>query len=812
LVLLLTGPTTTAVAESLRVEPVQVHLQGNFSQVQLLVAPGELAGANDPRPADLTTEASYESSDPGVVTVSDQGRLLAAGNGEASIRVTVGDASREIAVTVDGVAEKPMVDYRRQINPIVSKAGCNAGACHASQHGKGGFVLSVVGYDPPSDHSFMVRDRMQRRVNFLEPEQSLLLLKPTMQVAHGGGLRLEKDSIDYRTLVAWLQCGAPGPAKDAPEVTRLAVTPSRRVGSEGMKQQLRVEATYSDGSVRDVTAWAKFDSLDEALLAVDEHGLVTALGRGQAPIMVRFEGQADVAIFSVPYQATVDLSSWTNNNFVDELASAKFRELGIEPSPLCDDATFLRRVFLDVIGGVPTIDETRAFLDSPDPDKRTKLVDRLLGLTGDPSLDIYNDRYAAYWTLKWSDLIRNNSNDLGEQGMWSLHNWIRESFRINKPFDQFVRELVTATGSIYMSGPANYFRVNRSATDLTEATSQLFLGIRLECAKCHHHPFEKFSQDDYYGFAAFFSRVGLKNSEEFGLFGREQVVMVNSAGEVSHPKSGQRMPPTPLDGEPSDHPLDRRLPLAEWLTSPENEYFAKSVVNRYVAYLLGRGLVEPIDDLRSTNPPTNPELMDALADGLVSSGFDLKQLIRTIVRSRLYQLSSQPTADNTADDRFYSHFRVKRLPAEPLLDAVDYATGSPTKFRNLPAGTLAIELPDAEYPDHFLNTFAKPRRVSVCECERSPDESLAQALHTLNGDILAGKIVDPSGRLAGLLKAETPQGTIVDQLYLATLCRLPSEQERAACQEFLQQSPSPKECYEDLLWTLLNSKQFLFVH
>ena len=337
-------------------------------------------------------------------------------------------------------------------------------------------------------------------------------------------------------------------------------------------------------------------------------------------------------------------------------------------------------------------------MQSAEPDKRDKLIDRLLGLTGDPAQDIYNDRYAAYWTLKWSDLIRNNSNDLGEQGMWSLHNWVREAFRVNKPFDRFVRDLVTAKGSVYMAGPANFFRINRAATDLTEATSQLFLGIRLECAKCHHHPFEKYSQDDYYRFAAFFLRVGLKTSEEFGLFGGEQVVLVQASGEVSNPRTGKRMEPTPLEGQAVDHPLDRRIPLAEWLTSPQNEYFAKSVVNRYLGQLLGRGLVEPIDDLRSTNPPTNPELMNALAKSFVDSGFDLKRLVRTIVTSRLYQLSSQPTPANAADDRFYSHFTVKRLAAEPLLDAVDRATGVPTRFKNLPPGTLAIELPDAEYP------------------------------------------------------------------------------------------------------------------
>ncbi len=453
-----------------------------------------------------------------------------------------------------------------------------------------------------------------------------------------------------------------------------------------------------------------------------------------------------------------------------------------------------------------------AFVDSDDPKKRETLVDQLLGLTNDPNQDIYNDQYAAYWTLRWSDLIRNSSKSLGEQGMWSLHNWIKEALRTNKPFDQFVSELVTAKGSIYTNGPANYFRIHANPTTLTEATAQLFLGVRLECAKCHHHPFEKYSQADYYGLAAFFSRVGSKNSEEFGLFGRETVVVVRSTGEINHPRTGQRMQPTPLDGEPIDDPLDRRLPLAQWLTSADNPMFSRSVVNRYMGFLLGRGLVDPVDDMRSTNPPSNVALMDALTQDFVAHDFDLKRLMRNIMTSRLYQLSSQPTPENNSDRRFYSHYRVKRLTAEPLLDAIDQVTGVQTKFKSLPLGTHAIELPDAEYPNYFLTTFAKPRRVSVCECERSQEENLSQALHTLNGDILAKKIADKKGRVTELVAAKKPHKEIVAELYLAALCRRPSEAELQASKEFLAESPSPQEYYEDLLWALVNSKQFLYVH
>ncbi len=793
------------------VQPAEVRLQGNFARAQLIVTQADSAGQTTTHSRDLTTEATFVSSNEAVVVVDASGRVLATGNGAANIQVTVGAVTVETPVTVEGVVERPEFGFNEHIRPILNKQGCAAAACHASQFGKGGFKLSVFGYDADADYHIIVRDASQRRVNLLEPEQSLLLLKPTMQVAHGGGQRLIKGSVDYQILRDWLAGGAPAPKKDSPEVTKVIVTPSRRNATIGEKQQLRVEAVYSDGAQRDVTAWARFDSMDEALLSVTDTGLVTVADKGQAPIMVRFEGQAAVAMFLIPYSESVELADWQNNNFIDEFASAKFRELGIEPSPLCDDSTFIRRAFFDCLGSPPTREEVAAFLASDDPQKREKLIDRLLGLTGDPQQDIYNDQYAAWWTLKWSDLIRNNSSALGDQGMWALHNWIKESFRTNKPFDQFVRELITAKGSIYSNGPANYFRINTDSSALTESTAQLFLGVRLECAKCHHHPFEKYSQADYYRFASFFARVGTKTSEEFGLFGREQVVVVRDTGEVRHPRTGQQMKPTTLDGDEREHPLDRRIALAEWLTSKDNDFFARSVVNRYFGYLLGRGLVEPIDDLRSTNPATNAELLDALTAKFCESNFDLKQLLRTIMTSRLYQLSSQPTAANAADDRFYSHYRVKRLAAEPLLDAIDYATGSPTKFKNLPQGTRATELPDAEYPDYFLTTFAKPRRATVCECERSPDANLAQALHTLNGDILAKKISDRQGRVARLVADNKSHEEIVTELYFVTLCRPPSEAELAASREFLAASPSPTECYEDLLWALVNSKQFLFV-
>ena len=795
------------------VSPAKIELGGNFERLQLVVTQLDAAGETTDTSVDRTSDATFSVADPSIASVNKAGRLLALANGETSITVKVSDETIKKSITISGIEAQPATEFVRDIAPILSKTGCNMGACHATQHGQGGFKLSVFGFEPGADREAIVRDRHQRRTNMVAPEQSLFLLKPTMTVPHGGGKRLAPNSVEHQTLVAWLKNGAPVPKKEPATVTGLSVFPKQRVGKQGLSQQLRVEATYADGSVRDVTALALFDSMDESMLDVSDTGFVRTHGKGQAPIMVRFEGQAGIAMFVVPYDDVAKLAGWKNNNFVDELAATKFRELGIEPSPLCDDATFVRRAFLDATGTLPTIEQTTAFHANTATSKREQLIDELLGLTGDPLRDVHNDNYAAWWTLKWSDLIRNTSNGGGqEQAMWSMHNWMKEAFRTNRTFDSVVRELVTAKGSTYSNGPANYFRIFRNATELTESTAQLFLGVRLECAKCHHHPFEKYGQDDYYAFSAFFARVGTKRSEEFGLFGNESVVIVKTSGEASNPRTRKRMEPTPLEGEPTDHPLDRRIALADWLTAKDNGYFAKSTVNRYMSYLLGRGLVEPVDDLRSTNPPTNPDLLDALAKHFAENKFDLKQLIKVIMTSRLYQLDSQPTEKNVLDRRFYSHYHVKRLPAEPLLDAIDQVTGSRTKFKNLPQGTRATELPDAEYPNYFLNTFAKPRRASVCECERSPDENLVQALHTLNGDTLTSKLADKNGRIANLIKEKNSPEDITKELYQAALCRPPSDAELQTSIEYVKESTTPQEGFEDLLWGLMNSKYFLFVH
>lgn len=791
--------------------PARLVLEGNLARAQLRIKERAADGSINEHAADLTQRALYHSDSTAVATVTPSGEVRAIGNGRATIGVRVGAVSQAVVVEVRGVAPAAVIDFNEQIMPILAKAGCSAGACHASQYGQGGFKLSVFGFAPHQDHYAITRDGISRRVNFVEPTRSLLLLKPTGGVPHAGGRRLEVGSVDYQVLTAWLAGGAPGPRPKARQVTGLEVQPARRAGTGAFTQQLRVVATYDDGGQRDVTAWAKYDSTDDGVLRVTPKGLVEVIGRGQGTALIRFEGRAAIMQVVVPFESTADMTGWMDNNFIDHLAAAKFRRLGLTPAPLCDDAVFLRRAFLDVLGTLPAIEQTTAFLDSKDADKRRKLIERVLGLTGDPAQDVYSNEYAAWWALRWADLLRSTSLQLGDQGMWSLHNWLQGSFRENRSFDWIMRELVTAKGSTYSNGPANFFQAFGSPDARTEAVAQIFLGVRLQCAKCHHHPFETISQADYYGLAAYFARVGTKASHDRGVRMGVTEVVVLGKGDVQHPRTGQLMLPTPLHAKPGAERVDRRLALADWIARPDNPYFARNIVNRYWAQLMGRGLIEPIDDLRATNPATNPELLDALAEDFVKSGFNVKHLLRTIMSSRLYQLDSTPPRRDALDRRYGSHALAKRIAAEPLLDAIDNATGVPTKFTNLPLGTRAIELPDAQYDDHLLKTFGKPKREGVCECERVSDPSLAQALHTLNSEAIIAKIGSPTGRVAKLLAAKKSHDDIVAELYLASVSRRPSDAERAACRKLVDEAPDAKTFYEDLLWSLINSKHFQFV-
>ena len=792
------APTTPL--KGLTVYPAKVQLHGPRDEQRL----GVLGDHADGRAWELTKTVKYVSSDPKIVAVDAQGVVRPVGDGTATVTVQAGGQSRTVPVTVKQATADIPVDFTREVAPVLTRAGCNQGACHGAQHGRGGFKLSLLGFDAAFDHAQIVQSAEGRRVVLSDAERSILLQKPALLMEHAGGERFKAGSREYLTLKRWLEDGAPEPTPKDPEVTALEVWPPHRILVPGETQQLLVKATWKDGRTEDVTATAQFDTLNDGVATITPAGLVTAKGRGETHIMVRFCGQATVAQVTLPYAKVEPYPTVPTHNFVDEKLVAKWKDLGLTPSPVCSDEEFLRRVHLDAIGTLPTPAEVKAFLADKSPDKRAKLIDKVLD----------RPEFVDFWTLKWGDLLRINRAQLNERGMWSFHNWVRACLRDRRPVDEMVRDIVTAEGSTYTEGPANYYMVARTPGDWAETTSQLFLGVRIGCAKCHHHPFEKWSQDDYAGMAAFFARLGLKNSQEFGIFGREQVVYLKPTGEMSHPRKGGVVKPHPLDGPNVDDPIDRRVKLAEWLTAPDNPFFARNLVNRFWGYCMGRGLVEPLDDMRATNPASNPELLDALAADFVKQKYDLRRLLRTIMQSRAYQLSAVKTSGNEADAQnvHYARFTVRRLTAEQLADALDAATGTQEKYPGLPLGTRAIQLPDSGVKSYLLDVFGRPARQITCECERTAQPNIAQALHLLNGDALNKKIGAPAGRIEAALKAKRPVPEIVEELYLVTLSRPPRPDEVQRAGQWIGRAASPREGLQDLLWALLNSREFLFNH
>ena len=715
-------------------------------------------------------------------------------------------------------AETP-VSFNNEVVPILTRRGCNMGTCHGAQYGKGGFKLSLAGFDSDLDYAHIVRQARGRRITLAEPASSLFLQKPIYALAHGGGKRLEPAGADYQTLLRWLRQGAPGPNPADPFVTKIEVSPAERIlAPHGTPSQLTVRASYSDGTQRDVTAHTRISTLNEAIAACSPDGLVTPNGKGQTAIMARYGGQATVCTIIVPFRqnpahfqtkASAGLS--VQPNFIDALVERKQQQLGLSPSPLCDDRTFLRRSSLDIIGTLPTSGEISAFLSGKAPNKREKWIDTLLA----------RPEYADYWTLKWGDLLRSNRTQLSPKGMWSFTSWIHDQFRDNRSMNAFARDLILPQGSVFTNGPSNYYRVADNPQALAETTSQVFLGIRLQCARCHQHPFEKWSQTDYYQFAAYFARVGIKDSADFGLFGQEKIVYIKSEGEAYHPKTNKPMRPAPLgvklaalNGKPGDADADgdRRIALADWLTGTNNRLFARNIANRYWGYLFGRGIVNPIDDMRVTNPPANPQLLDALADELIRTNYDVKHLIKCIALSRAYQRSADATPDNRKDEWFCTHYLPKRLPAETLLDAIDFVCGTHEKYDDLPPGTRAIQLPDANTRSEFLDIFGRPLRLTDCECERQSEPNLSQTLRLMNGEATNRKAGQEGGRLAGLLAAKRTDAAILNEIYTAALGRSPRPKERNIVLCVLAFSPDRKAVFEDVLLTLLNSKEFLFNH
>ncbi len=815
---------------SLQTWPRTFSLTGPRSQQRLIVTGAFSDGIH----RDITALADFRSTTREVATVQPDGRVEAIRTGLGSILVRVGSLTDAVRVAVREPEDRPH-SFRREVIPALTRAGCNQGACHGAQLGKGGFRLSLLGYDPDPDFLTLTRDAGGRRITRTSPGDSLLLKKATLAVPHAGGMRFKANSVEYRILAGWIADGAPGPKAEEAAVNRVEVFPQSvltrlpartdhatpaefpQVGGKTLVRaipasaRLGVTAYFADGTSQDVTTRAQFRSLNDAVVSTSPDGELSILSRGQSGVMVRYGGLATVAHVVAPYRDQAPAYSFAPKNFIDEIGNRKWREMGIAPSGECTDFEFMRRAHLDLIGELPTQEEILAFQDECGKERerggttekaRGALVDRLMA----------RGEFADYWTLKWGDILRNNRAKLGEQGMWSLYNWLRAAFRENRPFDAVTRDLITAQGSTYTTGPANFYRVSANPADQAETTSQVFLGVRMQCARCHQHPFEKWSQNDYWQLAAFFGRVAQKNSEEFGIFGRESVIYLRPTGTVNNPRTGKAMTAKPLDGPEAVDPVDVRRSLATWITAPENPFFARNIVNRFWSYLMGRGLVEPVDDVRVTNPPTNPALLDALAADFVKSGYDIKKLLKTITSSAIYQRSSIPTQANKQDELFYSKYAVKRMGAEELLDAISHATGTVEKFPNLPSGFRAVQLPDPGVQSYFLDTFGRPERQITCECERTVEPNMTQALHLMNSDFVQNKIVSGTGRVAKALAAKRSDEETIREFYLSTFCRPPSAVETQQAQKVITSAPTRKEGLEDLMWALLNSREFIFKH
>ncbi len=790
-------PIVFGAPERIEVFPAQFKLGSTRAEMHLAVT-GYYPGGGV---QDLTRAAEIVSTNEQIVKFAG-GVARPVANGTAEIVVRVGGKEIKVPAEVAGQETPERVSFNYGTLVALSKQGCNQGACHGSPSGKGGFRLSLRAYDPTVDTLTLVRESYNRRSNVFDPEHSLLLQKPLMEVAHGGGRRIRKTDPSYAILRDWIAQGCQADPEDAATCVKVEIYPRQRLlHRPAHTQQMVVLAHFSDGTVRDVTALASFSSSDEAVATVDENGLVVGQDRGEAAILVRFLEKIETAYMM--FLKDVPGFQWNNppeQNFVDKFVFEKLRQLQILPSDLCSDEEFIRRAYLDVIGELPTVAEVDAFLANQDAQKRAKLVDVLLE----------RPEYADFWALKWSDLLRLRNNKISPAGVPKFYRWVVHALQTNMPYDQFARELLTASGSTFKNPPANFFRTATDTNDCTETTSQLFLGIRIQCAKCHNHPFERWTQDNYYGIGAFFNRVQRKPSDEPD----DLVVWVARAGEVTQPRTGKQMKPwLPLTGD-ADLPGedDRRKAFADWLVKPDNPFFAKVEVNRIWGHLLGRGIVEPVDDFRDSNPPSSAALLDALAQDFVQHKYDRKHVIRTILNSRAYQLSSRKNDFNKSDVKYFSHARTRLLSAEQLLDAICQVTSVPEKYAGLPAGTRATQLPSPDVDNYFLKVFGQPARETACQCERSSESNLSQALQMINGPLVHAKVRDENNRLRVLLKAGKTNQDVITELYLAAFARKPSEPEMTAAVNHITASGDQVRGLEDVCWALLNANEFLFQH
>jgi hypothetical protein len=806
----LTPMPAPAQVQSLAAYPEQIHLKGSDDASQLVLT----ATLAEGRMQDLSADVKFDVVDPKIVRVTSTGRVIPLTDGKTEITVSYGPKAIKVPVSAEAIDQNLAINFANQIVPVLTKLGCNGGGCHGKASGQNGFKLSLLGFEPDVDFTALVKEARGRRLFPAAPDHSLVLLKATGQIAHGGGKRMDKDSDEYKLIRRWIAAGTPYGQPTDPFVDRIMAYPDHRIMTRQNKQQLAVLAHYTDGSIQDITRRAQYESNDTEIAVVDAAGLVRTLGfSGEAAIMARYQGQVTVFRATVPLGQKTPSYQFPSQTLVDAFTHKKWQQLGLVPSELCTDSQFIRRVSMDITGTLPTPAEVTAFVNSKDPAKRDKLVDSLLE----------KPEYAYFFANKWADIlhVKRKGQPALAQGTFAFHNWILQAIAADMRFDEFVREILTATGDENKHPPTVWYKELTNPEQFVDDTAQVFLGLRLACAQCHHHPYEKWSQDDYWGIAAYFGRIGRKITPVPGGFQNQPDLLLaifnRPSGNVANKRTGQPAVMKPLDGEatklqPGDDP---RQKLVEWMVDAKNPFFARALANRYWAHFLGRGIVDPLDDMRVTNPASNPELLDALAKDLVDHKYSLKHLIQTICKSRTYQLSAVPNEFNKHDKQTYARFYPRRMSAEVLFDAVCQVTNSPSGFGGVPqdrfAPRRAIMLPDESFSSYFLDVFGRPQRLSACECERVSEANLAQALHLLNSDEVQSKLSRPGGRAEQMAKDPRPDTEKIDELFTWAFAHPPTpEQRNMALAHISQQAKDKKSAYENILWALLNTKEFVF--
>ena len=782
----------------LRVFPTNINLTTKADRQSVVVQ----AVYADGLTRDVTSDASFTFANKALAKM-DKGVLHPTADGRTDLQVKFGGQTVTLPVVVAQANMERPISFNLDVMPVFMKAGCNSGSCHGSSRGKDGFHLSLFGYDPEGDYHRLTRESIGRRINLALPAESLLIEKALGKVPHGGGERFKADSELNQTLMRWLEAGVPMDSTNLPKVVGVEFTPRQAVlDGSNTTQRVMVRATYSDGTDRDVTGLAAFFSNNDPVAKVTEDGVVKAGQRGEAYITARFETfTVGAQMLVVPRGLKFTWPEIPENNYVDQLVNAKLKKLRITPSELCDDASFLRRAHIDITGTVPKTEEVREFVDNMSSGKRTDLIDKLLD----------RKEFSDLWVMKFAELlqIRSNNDQFTYKPALLYYNWLQEKFTKNTPIDQIVKDLLTADGSNFKNPAASYYQIEKETLKTSENVAQVFMGMRIQCAQCHNHPFDRWTMNDYYGFAAFFPQVSRKIGDD----PRESIIYAKADGEVKHPITKKTMAPKFLGGERPEVAKgeDRREVLANWMASTNNPYFAKNMANMVWAHFIGKGIIDPVDDVRVSNPAINPELLEALGGKFMDYKYDFKKLVRDICNSRTYQLSTRVNESNALDDRNFSHAGIRRMRAEVLLDVINEVTESNDKFQGLPRGARAVEIADGNVNNYFLTTFGRATRGTVCSCEVRTEPNLSQALHLLNGDSTQGKIAS-GGAIKKLLTKYKEPSKVIDELYLRCLARSPTEKETAKLKGYFGGGKPDEQVLTDIFWALLNSKEFIFNH